>query len=62
MGTPAETSFEQEEQLRRQGNVLQTHQYTVDERGCLSLRFSLEAWSLAQISAIHTDALRKKET
>lgn len=49
MGAPAELNREQEEELRRQGEVMREVPLTVGENGILELVFSLEPWSVAEL-------------
>lgn len=49
MGAPASPSREQEEQLRRQGEVMEEIPLTVGETGELRLSFALDSWSIAEI-------------
>lgn len=49
MGAPAELDREQEEELRRQGEVMEEIPLTVGESGTLKLSFSLDSWSVAEL-------------
>lgn len=47
MGAPAETTREQEEELRRQGEALDCSAFRADETGTLQLDLVLDAWTIA---------------
>lgn len=49
MGAPTEPDREQEKMLRLQGETLERRCFTVDEEGRLTLDFSLDSWSIAQL-------------
>lgn len=49
MGAPIAPSREQEELLRRQGEVLEEIMFDVNEKGNLELKFILDSWSIAEL-------------